>query len=201
MALFAATDDLEARLGIDFTAEEDIRAEMLLTLASGLIQDAAGQQIALVTDDELTMPGTNADRITLPQRPVVSVTSITLDGSELAEGTDWYLKDNTIYRISSSLSDSDSICGGFGSPTQTLVITYTHGYATTDIPGLVTSICLEAAVRVWTNPGAVIAERIGDEDVTYAPYSDPPRGLLLTDAEERKLRRFFGQRAMTVSVG
>src|SRR5581483_3923985 len=78
---FADSDDLAARLGLVFTDDEHVRANTLLEIASGLIQDEAKQKIALVTDDVFTMPGTTEQLIKLPERPVVSVSSVTLDGA------------------------------------------------------------------------------------------------------------------------
>lgn len=200
MAQFAQPEDLENRLGMDFNDDDHIRAASLLEMASGLVQDAACQRIELVEDDELSMPGTNSDRITLPERPVVSIASITIDGRELTEDTDWYLKGDTIYRFTSRWVGD--WCGrGFGWPRQPIVITYTHGYAEHDVPSLVKTITLEAVQRVWDNPGGLIAERVGDTEVTFSSYNSPPQGLMLTDREERKLRRFFGQRGMSVMVG
>jgi len=202
---FVTSEDLAVRLGLEFTAEEADRADTLLTAATGLIQDETRQTVFLVEDDTLTMPGRNDERITLPEKPVVSIASVTIDGRPLVEGTSWYLDGNTIVRLSGTeliawLPDDawPSSCG-FGTPRQTLEIVYTHGYE--DIPLLVKSITLEAAARVWVNPGAVISDRVGDTFTTYAPYAQPPRGLLLTDEEKKQLRRFFGDRSRGVTIG
>src|SRR5574337_1193367 len=51
------------------------RADTLLDLASDVIRNEVKQQIGLVTDDEITIPGTTDERILLPERPVISVAS------------------------------------------------------------------------------------------------------------------------------
>jgi hypothetical protein len=208
---FATSDDLAARLGLTLDSDEETRAGVLLTLASGLIQDAAKQEIELVEGDVLTMPGTNADHITLPERPVVSIASITLAGAALAEGRYWYLDGDTIRRISSlytrgfSQLDGPFLLGsaggvGFGLPTQTLAITYTHGYADDEIPGTFKVICLEAAVRCVVNPGAVARETVGNTSTVYDNNRFAPTGLLLNEDEKRQIRRLVGTRARSVSV-
>lgn len=202
---FAEPSDLAARLGIVMTADATDRASTLLTTATGLIQDAADQTILLVTDDEFSMPGTTDDRILLPQRPVVSVKSVTLDGVALAEDTDWWLDGNAIARMSGSRVqllaglEPCEFVGGFGWPSQTLEVVYTHGYATP--PLTLKAICMDAVVRVWVNPDSVVQENVAGVQTTYAPFAEPPRGLQLTDAEEKKISRMFGRRAVSVSLG
>lgn len=206
---FASTNELAARLGIVFDATETARADILLDLATGLIIDAAnGQQIALVEDDVLTMPGTTDERILLPQRPVVSIASITLDGAALVEGTDWWLDRNTIVRIPATTIVALTgihnemltypLWSGFGWPAQTLEVTYTHGYAT--VPLSVKAICMEACVRVWVNPGNVARETIGAESTVYDNNRFSPSGLLLTDEEKHVIRRLFGRTMGSVTI-
>lgn len=209
---FVSSNDLAARLGLELTVEEGTRADALLVMAFALIQDEARQTILLVEDDVLTMPGTNADHITLPQRPVVSIASITLAGAPLTEGRDWYLDGDTIRRISSLYTrgfgqlDGPFLLGsaggvGFGLPTQELVITYTHGYADEDIPGSINTICLESAIRCVVNPGAVARETVGNTTTTYDNNRFAPTGLLLNSDEKKTIRRLFGTRARSVSLG
>jgi hypothetical protein len=205
MAQFATADDLGVRLGITLDDGEVTRATALLAQASGLIENEARQKIELVTET-ITMRGTNRDRITLSERPVVSVASVTLDGSALAEGTDWYLDGDELVRLSSTVSIlSNGIVGslgfGFGYRWQTLAITYTHGYDVDDVPQVVRSICLEMAVRVWVNPGSVARESEGVTSVVYDNMRFSPTGLLMTGDERRAIRRFFGVRVRAIQIG
>lgn len=206
MAQFATAEDFAMRMGLDLTEDEQDRADELLILASGLIQIEAKQVIELVEDDEITMPGTNDERITLPERPVIEVSSVLLDQTELREGSDWYLDRNSIVRLAGTVARVGTLIddtwpsgSGFGSPTRTLEITYTHGYA--DIPLIVKGICLEAVVRVWVNPGAVAREQIGNESTVYDNMGFSPGGLLLTDNEAKQLHRFFGSGAASITIG
>ena len=204
---FASVDDFQTRIRKTLTAEERTWAEALLAEASAVLADEVGQQIALATET-ITIPGTTNERILLPQRPVVSVASVLLNGTALGEGTDWFLEENELVRIPSSLTlgvgglvDSEfafPLGTGFGWEEQTLTITYTHGYA--EIPGKVKAICLEMAVRVWVNPGSVAREAIGDTNTVYDNMRFSPGGLLPTDDERKQLKRLFGRKVTSITV-
>lgn len=204
---FATAADLADRLGLVLTSNEQSRVTALLALATGLIQEVVGQKIALVTDDTLTMPGTVEDRITLPERPVVSIESVSLDDVALTEGSDWYLDGATIYRRAVVFNptlgvlDGPFLLGsGFGTPLQTLTIVYTHGYAADAIPATAKAICMEAVVRCFVNPGAVARETVGNTSTVYDNMRFSPSGLILTDDERRTLKRKFGARSLSVQV-
>lgn len=210
MTAFATHDDLASRLGVTLTTAMQTRADALLELASDVIRDEVGQQIDEATET-ITMPGTTDERFPLPQRPVISVASVELDGKALAEGTDWYLDGNEIVRIPASVTlgvggllDTSYVFPlgtGFGWEENTLSITYTHGY--TDIPGKVKSICLEMVVRVWVNPGSVARETVGDTATVYDNMRFSPSGMLPTDDEKKQLARLFGRtgRSVTIQAG
>lgn len=197
---FAESSELQARLGITFTADEHIRAETLLALASGLIQQETKQTIALVTGDVITIPGSFADRVRLKERPVVSVASVVLNGISIVQGTGFYVDGDELIRMNwnSESSFRGLASSGWGFPWWPLVVTYTHGYSV--VPQLAKTICMEMAARVWVNPGSVIQEAVAGVQTTYAPYSAPPRGLLLTADEKNDLRKFFGRPAGSIAL-
>lgn len=202
-AAVATADELAARLGLEFTLEERDRAEILLALASSVIRDEVSQTIGLAEDGVLTRRGTTDARIPLPGWPVVSVASVTLNGTTMGG---WFVSGNELVRdgftvaLIDGVANSDwVISSGFGFERDTLVITYTHGYA--NPPALVKQIALEMCVRVWVNPGSAISEADGSTAATYAPYADPPRGLMLTKAELGALRRKFGARGRSLTIG
>jgi hypothetical protein len=190
MAQFVTSTELADRLGVEFTAQEDTRADTLLTLASGLVQREARQEIEQTEDDTLTRRGTAEDRIRLPERPVTEVSSVTLAGDTLTVDEDWYLDGDELVRMPapSSATFPHVPASGWGLPDEELVIVYTHGYAT--IPDAIKVIVLEAVVRVWVNPGAVMSERYGSEQAVYATQG-VPNGMLLTEAERETVREMF----------
>lgn len=207
---FATAFDFATRVGITLTDDETARVDALLSAASALIQDEVRQQIALVTDDTLTMTGTTDERIVLPERPVVSVASVAINGQVLAQGTDYYLDADEIVKMGGTtvmtsagldalLDWPASRFSGFGWPNQTLEIVYTHGFDT--IPGIVKAICLEAVVRVWVNPGSVARETAGNTATVYDNMRFSPTGLLLTEKEQSRLRKKFGTKAKSITIG
>lgn len=207
-AAFASPNDLATWLGIDLTSEEAERADALLTDASNIIREEVKRgDLGLVTDETITMNGTTDESILLPSTPVVSVSAVTIDGAPLVEGSDWYLDGNMIVRLPATSVILNGIDGatfpaitpGFGSPRQTLQITYTHGYP--EIPGKVKTICLGMVVRVWINPGSVARESVGDTSTVYDNNRFSPTGMQLTDDERRALKRLFGSTTKSVSVG
>lgn len=197
MTAFATAEDLANRLNLVLTDDEVTRAEALLADASDEIRSETEQTVNLVTDDVLVRPGTTDERILLPQRPVVNVSSIEIDGSAI---TDWYLAGDEIVRSSGTileLLDDFPSRGyrGFGRESRQLRIVYSHGFADDAIPRRLKNITVEMVVRVWVNPASVIQENVAGVETTFAPYADPPRGLQLTDSERRALRRLFGSQS------
>lgn len=202
MTQFATNADLASRLGLTLTAGEQTRADALLTLASGLIQQKTRQTISLVNDDVLTRPGDYSERIRLPQRPVVSVASVVLYGITLVQGDQFYVDGDEIARMNWNSVVQDSSFGrpwsGWGFPWWNVVVTYTHGFAT--IPELVKAICMEMAVRVWVNPGSVAREHVGNVATVYENMRFAPSGILMTDAEEDELTEFLRRHSGSIAL-
>src|SRR5919106_429763 len=136
---FAEVDDLAALLGETFDATRAAQAELALDLAATAIRSVAGQTIDYVEDDEVVLVGVWEADLGLPQRPVIDVAAVEVDGTV---DTDWEL-------VGSALRRS---LGGWGGPGVSVEVTYTHGYET--IPEAVRSVCLQAAARFMINPEA-----------------------------------------------
>lgn len=188
---FATSADLEARLGLEFTAAEHIRATRLMEIATALIRRESGQTISFVEDDTLSWTGRGATRLILPERPVVSVGQISVDG-EIAEATSYYLSGNEVVRQPAG-SPFWSL-SAFWNPVQDLEVVYTHGFE--DIPGDIVAICLEMVARVWVNPGAVVSSTVGSVATTYSVM--PVAGMLMTEEERKLLARTLQQAIGTV---
>lgn len=173
-----------------FTSDEQSRADKLLTQASGLIQAEARQRIELVTGDTLTVPGRTDARLRLPERPIVSVSSVTLDGETVITGVDpanYFQTADYLVRLS-----------GWGLPDQALQVVYTHGYAV--IPDEIKAVCCEQVVRAWVNPGNVLRESYGSDLVMYGAGMTIPTGLLLTPEEQRVIHYVLRRPAASVSL-
>jgi hypothetical protein len=190
---FATSADLAARLGLTFSADEQTRADTLLAIASGIIEDETKQTISLVTDDVYTRPGDYDTRVRLPERPVVSVASVVLNGVALNAPDNFYVDRDELVRVNWNSVIQDSSFGlpwaGWGFPWWNLVVTYTHGFAV--IPQTVKNVCMEMVVRVWTNPGSVAREMVGNVSVVYDNMRFSPAGMLMTDLEKADINKLL----------
>lgn len=198
---FASADELAARLGLFFSEAENARANILLDMASALIRSETDQTIYAVTDETLTRSGTPESSIRLPQRPVTSVASVSIDGAPLAS-TAWFLSGDEVARSRATLGAGFFGVGlsgsGFGGPQHTVTVVYSHGFPVT--PGIVKSVCLEMVVRVWVNPGAVARESVGNTSAVYDNMKFSPSGLVMTDDERKAVNKLTRRVAGTVNL-
>lgn len=139
MASFADVDDLAVLLGETFDATRSAQAELALEMASTAIRAWTRQTIDLVEDDTIVFAGVWDTDLTLPERPVIEVTEVTVDGTAV---TDWELVGWSLRRE----------WGGWGGPAVLISVTYTHGYES--VPAWARSVCLQAAARFVINPEA-----------------------------------------------
>lgn len=181
MAAFAEFEDLEAYVQRSLSDLEDT-VVLALDLASAAIRAETGQIFDYVEDDTITLPGTWDADLWLPQRPVVDVSAVAVDGLALSDYS--WLPNG---RLSRGLVPSGpQYAQAWGGPLSTITVTNSHGYAT--VPGDIRRICLQVASRLIENPAAVQAEQIGNYSVTYT-RRDTERGSLTPD-EQRALRRY-----------
>lgn len=163
MVAFATPSDLATYLQRDLSAAETATAELLLDMATAAIQDYTGQTISAVVGDTITLDPPTGWRLFLPQLPVTAVTSITVAGTLLSTVTpDYYWYDDTgIVQFSGRW---------WSSTPQSVVVVYSHGYAT--IPDAVRGVCLEMAAAMLDGAGTgdasgISSESIGNYSVSY----------------------------------
>ena len=151
MVALAATADVEALLGRSLTPEESLRVDAILVKASELFRLEARQQFT---------PGTSTQRLRvidgsahLPQRPVVSVTTVQDDGGVDVAG--WSLSG---YRLIVPLES-----GSWAN------VTYDHGAS--PVPDLVRTTVADVARKVLEiDPKA--AQGVSQFGRTTGPFSD-----------------------------
>jgi hypothetical protein len=193
MTAFATSDDLETLMGTTFTTDQTAQADLLLDLASTAIRSYCRQTIDLVADDDVKLEGTWKAELVLPERPVVSVSSVKINGIPVADGS-WFWDDHQVVRRGSRVFsvNGPDLPGGldfwawsWGGPAWTVEVTYTHGFS--DVPNDIRMVCLTAAQRTLSTPVDVRQETIGHYSVSYARSTG--KGVILTDDERAVLRQ------------
>lgn len=190
----ATVADLATMLGRTFTPAQEAQAQALLDQASSIVRAYLRQDITrATTTDTFTMRWSDRQhlgapfdcarhgQVTLPQRPVETVTSVKVNGTVTQ---DWWLEGNELFvRTVPWLGPP----GAHQAPQVT--VTYTHGWA--EVPGDIAAIVLQAANRVIVNPSQLRSETVGGESVTYLqPNGGEALGVLLSKLEQKVLDRY-----------
>jgi hypothetical protein len=157
----ATVDDLEAR-GFTVEASEATIATTYLGVASAAVREAAGVPISRTTST-FTLEGASGQWLRLPGPPVVSVDSVSIDGTAV---TDYRLRSERLWRA----------VGWTGCEPSEVEVTQTHGLLAVpeDIVDLVCRMAASGIVAAREDGGTGVAtskevtsERIGDWSVTY----------------------------------
>jgi hypothetical protein len=146
----ASATDVATVLGRDLTAEETARVEPILDKASELFRRESGQQFTAGTSDNRLRVRHGSD-VFLPQRPVVSVESVTDDdGNDVA-----YTSRGQVVRLTSV------------STLSYVLVEYTHGG---DVPDLVRLAVAEIAAVVLRVDSEALAGKSQTQETT-GPFS------------------------------
>ena len=160
MALITV-DDIETLLGENLTSDDESVIELYIQFAVGEIEAWLGRPISIKTFEEEVLADADG-RVYLANTPVVSVTSITVDG-ELKDDdfytvTPWGLED-VYYRSRGGvvdyweLGESQKVVDEFYEPE--ILVEYTAGL---DTPDGVNSVIAAAVIRKWQERRAQIAK-------------------------------------------
>lgn len=143
MAALFTNAELQAQLRL--SSVDATTATQLATLASDIVRDELNQLVDYVANDQITLYGDGGDLIVLPERPVVSVSAVLLNGQAVGQ---FSVINGALQRIvyaGSQYAGSSSMRWPYGVP---VAITYTHGYQT--VPGTIKSVALELAAAAYT---------------------------------------------------
>lgn len=192
----ATVTDIEARLGRPLTVAETGRVAALLADASGKVRTYTGQAFSIVTDDSVKIRSQQGE-IRLPQRPVLSVTSVTAIGAGGAPNlpvVGWMWDGLDIIRTSITSpvinlaedwydDDADAYPG-------TYLVVYSHGGGS--VPQDVLAVTAAMVMRTLTAPtmaGGLTGETIG-------PYSYRTDGsgvgtaVIMTKEDRAELKEY-----------
>lgn len=157
MASFVTLDEYSAYVGGNVNYAS---AEFDLDAACDRVRDYLCQQIDLVTNDVVTLHGSDVRAMLLPELPVVSVASVVLDATTLnpAETITGFTVDD--YGVLWRTAPYWWLRGA------TYTVTYTHGYAASAIPSILKVAVFKLAQAAARAPG-VRQESVGPFSVSY----------------------------------
>lgn len=170
MASLATVSDYESLFGVTLDAGQTIQVTDELAISSGAVRTIAKQTISQVVNDAVTLRGTWGRMLTLPEQPVASVASVTID----TPGTATDVTVDVNLRAGGRLWRS----AGWRGPDVDVNVTYTHGWAT--VPEDLVGIVCKSAARAVSNPaGQFQSVSVGESyRVTFAGTSNEQVGLL-----------------------
>jgi len=194
-------DMLATREQLASALQQDVdnaTANVWLAAATAVVQEAAGgQRIVLVENEQITLTGTTASWLRLPQQPVRSVAAVAIDGSAVTLGVAG--SGGSTYRLRGTrLWRGDGWQTYVGEPSE-VAVTYSHGYADSEQGiELARGTVIGLARAPYDNPSAVSREQIDDYQVAYQAVS---AAMEANRFLRRALRRQYGPRAGLVRIG
>lgn len=173
---FITTDDLVDYLGRGDAADPGL--VIAVDSACDIVRGWTGQPINLTTSDTVKFDGTGTDTLLLPGIPVVTVRSVTVDGTAV---TDFVLRSDGVLVRSQS---SEDVVPSWPEGRQNITVVYDHGWATASVPADLAMVALAVAARLAVQ-GPLLQESMGQTAVRYAVASTD-----LTDGEKAILRKY-----------
>lgn len=214
MTSFATAADLGIYLKGDAAQSAPwlAQASLLLELISADIQAAAGQLIEAGEGTHL-LAGTWDRDLELPQRPALSVSAVSVNGSALDSAAYTWNSRQLVRRGGAAFTEQSIdypgdwaelgmqgagwISGGhWGGPDSTISVTYAWGRV--EVPGFVRSLALRVAGRTIENPSSVSSEQLGAYSVQYGKASAEGASHL-NAAEITMLRKRLGRTGGTIA--
>ncbi len=177
----ATSGELAVLLQRTFTDAEEDAANLLLAGVSDAIRTFTRQTLSLVEDDELVQWADWTHTLWLPERPVVTLTSITVEGTLIDPDTYTWDQSGEV-RFGPGMFAGGSVTWRRRRAT----IVYSHGFD--PIPGDIKGVCLEMVQVGLSMPdGRVVrSESVGPDSITYATDN----AAVMTKSQELRLRAY-----------
>lgn len=173
MASFVTLAEYETFTGVDVPATEATAVLAQLDAACDTVRDYVCQTLDVVAGDVVNLHGSGTRALSLPELPVTSVASVTLDGEAV---TDYTL--DAYYGL---LWRDDP---GWWMRGDLYVVTYTHGYAT--VPNIYKRVAAVLARGASSVSPGVRQESTGPFSVTY---DDVDERSVLAALDRKVVRR------------
>jgi len=174
---FATATELAEWTGLPLPPDLS-RLQALLNSASGIIRAHCYQTLSVVVDDVFTAYPTVSSFLSLPERPVTAVDTVTVNGVA-----------TTAYYIVPRGIRSGTLQAPGAAWTSGATVTYTHGYPEgSEAFETFRSVCIEMAKRAYTadeKGQALFLEGIPAETVGF------PTSLFLTPSNRDALRPYI----------
>ncbi|MFP3986882.1 hypothetical protein U9R90_05145 [Streptomyces sp. E11-3] len=195
----ATVADLEAAMRLDAGSLSTAQADLALRRASARVRSYTRQDITLVEDDTIDVPG-GGRVLAVPQRPLVvdathslTVVEISVPGSvetTLTEDTDFTRLGNELTRGYPWYAPTRTMGWPWrqqqGVWAPTVRLTYSHGYA--EVPDDIVDIVLDLASMNLSNPENLRSISIDDYARTFA--SETIGNATLTSGHKADLRPY-----------
>jgi hypothetical protein len=174
----ATQTDVEASLQRALSTTEGGFITDLLARADGLIaRELPGVTFSGTARSTADIPGADTFEIWIPDRPVLNVVSVTLDGTPLTYGTDY---DWSEFGDLDRTSDTK-----IWARTSDITVVWDHGLATP--PPDVVAVAADIVAASITNPTGIRQESIGQYSYTLA---DATARMRVTDDQRRTLNHY-----------
>ncbi|MEU5946309.1 hypothetical protein ABZ793_12195 [Micromonospora sp. NPDC047465] len=193
----ASLADLAALLHVEVADLHAPAATLLIECATAVVQETAGQRIVRATSTVTLEPGPGR-WLWLPQLPVVSVASVSLDGTALVVGEGYSVRGHRLWRSAGWQSVGSWETAGSVAPSE-VVVEYTHGYeAGAQELQRARQAVVALAGAVYANPSGVTRAQIDDYAVAFEAMSARMEAApYLRDG----LRRYYGRSAGLITLG
>jgi len=175
---YATLTDIQNRLGITLSTDEQTLVTDLLDFATELIDKYTGRTFTSVTTTEKFDGNDEETIIYLRHRPIISVTEVKLNGDTLTDDDDYYVyKTQGYIRFYNTTPDDED--------PQNIEVTYTYGYSS--VPSGIKYACIEMVVKAFDAYRAskqlsgAVRGSIGDFSIAFNPE------LMLTDEIKKML--------------
>ena len=157
---------------------DSIRGDLLLDAASAIIRNHCRQTFDIVENDEVELRGTTLKRLMLPERPVIDVTSVKVDGETVENYS----------RVRDGLWRNQGWCG----KSSLVEVTYSHGFAPDSLAMEVfKAVCIQVAARAAANPQSFNSFTAAAGDgIGFGGGGTGSQVLGLTSAERAILDRY-----------
>ena len=176
---YATPDELAVWMGLDgFTDAQTARAELLLGVAQGLVDDELGQNLEVATET-VTLRGTGTKELVLPRWPVLLVASVQVqdDALPLVVGEDF------------TWDRSGVLTRKCGIWQRHLDVTVANTAGHNPIPESARGVVLGLVSGIWDNAKSKKSERLGDYQVTWAREQ-----MALSTNDKKSLSRYTANR-------